>query len=536
MTTRWRIKDLIDLEYFLKSDENGGNESARKAQVQQDRDIYLRHIEPVLETGRTLSRRSVIRLWLKQRRVTEKEVLGSDTTLPGEAFLEIHRLLLYVFAILGYLIGAGLAFSFLIYSGTRPLNVSIYLGAFIIVQILVLLLLVGFSLVRWVNRSVVRTSLLYSLVSGLLVKLLLKFKSEALKKLSGTQRDSIQLAIGLAQGKKRVYGSLFYWPVFILSQVFGVGFNLGVLSATLLRVLGTDIAFGWQSTVQLSTQVVYDLVKLIAVPWSWSMPSEMAYPSLAQIEGSRIVLKDGIYNLATQDLVSWWPFLCLAVLFYGLLPRITLLIVGLIAQNRALGKQEFNHSTCDQLMHRMETPRVSTEGRPPGAEREKHTAVDDAQPLKDSAIIEEDAVADKSVIALVPDDIFEEFSDDELNTVIHKTMGYHVQEKIRIGQEYQADRAVLDELSQKDWSDVLPNVLILQEAWQPPIQETLSFILYLRKALGENSRIEVGLIGKPGPDTIFTPVKQEDWDIWNKKIKIMGDPYLRLERLVAHER
>ncbi|MBL7176109.1 MAG: DUF2868 domain-containing protein [Desulfobacteraceae bacterium] len=536
MKTRWRIKDLIDLEYFLKSDENGGDESARKAQVQQDRDIYLRYIEPIMKTGETLSRRSIIRLWLKQRRVTEKEVLGDDTILPGEAFQEIHRLLLYVFVILGYLIGAGLAFSFLIYAGTRPLNVSIYLGAFIIVQILVLLLLVGFSLVRWVNRSVVRTSLLYSLVSGLLVKLLLKFKSAALKNLSGTQRDSIRLAIGLAQGKKRVYGSLFYWPVFILSQVFGVGFNLGVLSATLLRVLGTDIAFGWQSTVQLSTQVVFDLVKLIAVPWSWFIPSEMAYPSLAQIEGSRIVLKDGIYHLATQDLVSWWPFLCLAVLFYGLLPRITLLIGGFITQNRVLCKQEFNQSACDQLMHRMETPRVSTEGRPTGAEREKYTAVDDAQHLKDNAIIQEDAVTDNNVIALVPDDIYEGFSDDELNTVIYKTMGYHVQEKIRIGEEYQADRAVLDELSQKDWSDVLPNVLILQEAWQPPIQETLSFIQDLRKALGENSRIEVGLIGKPGPDTIFTPVKEEDWNIWNKKIKIMGDPYIRLERLVAHER
>jgi hypothetical protein len=353
MKTRWRINDLIDLEYFLKSDENSGDESARKAQVQQDRDIYLSHIEPIIKTGGRLSRRSIIGLWLKQRRVAEKEALGSDTILPGEAFQEIHRLFLYAFAILGYFTGVGLAFSFLIYSGTRPLNVSIYVGTFIIIQILLLLLLVGFSLVRWVNRSVVRTSLLYSLVSGLLVKLLVKVKSEALKKLSGKRRGSIQLAIGLAQGKKRIYGSLFYWPVFILSQVFGIGFNLGVLSATLLRVLGTDIAFGWQSTVQLSTHMVYDLVKIIAVPWSWFVPSDVAYPSLAEIEGSRIVLKDGIYHLATQDLVSWWPFLCLAVLFYGLLPRITLLIVGLIAQNRVLGKQEFTHSACDQLMHRM---------------------------------------------------------------------------------------------------------------------------------------------------------------------------------------
>ncbi|GBC60609.1 DUF2868 domain-containing protein [Desulfonema ishimotonii] len=78
----------------------------------------------------------------------------------------------------------------------------------------------------------------------------------------------------------------------------------------------------------------------------------------------------------------------------------------------------------------------------------------------------------------------------------------------------------------------MPNVLILQEAWQPPIRETLTFIQALRKILGEQSRIEVGLIGKPGPDTIFTPVKEENWNIWTQKLNTMGDPWLRLERLV----
>ena len=35
-----------------------------------------------------------------------------------------------------------------------------------------------------------------------------------------------------------------------------------------------------------------------------------------------MVLKEGIYHLTTPDLVSWWPFLLLAVCFYGFLPRI----------------------------------------------------------------------------------------------------------------------------------------------------------------------------------------------------------------------
>ncbi|MBW1718378.1 MAG: DUF2868 domain-containing protein [Deltaproteobacteria bacterium] len=121
--------------------------------------------------------------------------------------------------------------------------------------------------------------------------------------------------MGLVKGKRQVYGSLFYWPVFMLAQIFMIGFNLGVLAATLLKVTGADIAFGWQSTVQVSTEWVFELVRAVALPWSWFVPAEIAYPSLSRITGSHMVLKDGIYSLATEDLVSWWPFLCLAVFF-----------------------------------------------------------------------------------------------------------------------------------------------------------------------------------------------------------------------------
>jgi len=534
MKTKWRIKDLIDLEYFFHRDENNGDESDGEAMVQRDRDIYLKHIEPLVNKEGSLSRRSIIRLWLKHRRIAKKEALGTDTILPGDAFQEIHGLFRYAFAIMGIFIGSGMAFSFLSYGGDDPLNVSIYVGVLIFMQILLLLLVLGISTVRMVSRSFSRSSILYSLVRELLVKLIWKLERRAMRSLWGTQRNSLQAAIGLAKGKKKVYGSIFFWPVFFLAQVFGVGFNLGVLSATLLRVLGSDIAFGWQSTVQLSSRVVYDLVKLMALPWSWFIPAEIAHPSLTQIEGSRIVLKDGIYHLATQDLVSWWPFLCLGVLFYGLLPRVVMLVAGLFAQNRALSKQDFNHSACDRLMQRMKTPLVITKGGSVATAREIHP-VDHVQSLETRGAFQGDNIPQNRLMALVPDDIYEDCPDHELNGLIFKTFGYGVEEKIRIGKDYEEDKALLDRISRKQWGDVVPAILILQEAWQPPIEETLKFIQDLRKALGESARIEVALIGKPEPESIFTPVKEDDWITWKKRLNIMGDPFLGIERLVADE-
>jgi hypothetical protein len=78
-------------------------------------------------------------------------------------------------------------------------------------------------------------------------------------------------------------------------------------------------------------------------------------------------------------------------------------------------------------------------------------------------------------------------------------------------------------------------VLVLQEAWQPPILENLNFLKQLRHRLGERTGIVVGLIGKPGPDTLFTAPGDTDVRVWKHRVDALGDPYLEVERLVSHD-
>jgi hypothetical protein len=237
--------------------------------------------------------------------------------------------------------------------------------------------------------------------------------------------------------------------------------------------------------------------------------------------------------MATQDLVSWWPFLCLAVLFYGLLPRLMLLVAGIFTQNRALNGQDFNHSDCNRLIRRMKTPRVITKGHPMASANEVHSREAGVQSMENMDVPQ--GSHSNHVIALIPDDIYEDFLDKEFNGLILTTLGYEVQEKIRIGKDYETDKVLLDRLSQKQWGELVPAILILQEAWQPPIEETLKFIRNLRRTVGENASIEVALIGRPESESIFTPVKEEDWNTWKKRLTTMGDPFLGMERLVADE-
>ena len=75
-------------------------------------------------------------------------------------------------------------------------------------------------------------------------------------------------------------------------------------------------------------------------------------------------------------------------------------------------------------------------------------------------------------------------------------------------------------------------LLILQEAWQPPIQEILRFLRELRLHCDEETHIIVALVGKPDPDTLFTRVTKTDLSIWQQKTATLLDPCLQVSPLV----
>ena len=538
MQTDWQIKDLIDLEYFFEQD----NREDDKNLMRRDREIYLSTIRlsarPAIHKN-TLSSESltdntprlIIKAWLEQRRKIEEKSRGIDLILPGDAFTELRRLFMNLALLIAFFSGAGLCFSLLAYKGSEPLNVSVFLGVLIVAQMgLIIILLSGFCL-RKQSRLFTNTSFVYGLLSRLIIKSARWFREKTMRKLNAEQRGQVRATIGIAHRQRTIYGSVFFWPFFIIGQTVGVGFNLGVLAAAFLRILSADLAFGWQSTIQISAQAVFKAVKLIALPWSWFMPAGIAHPTIEQIEGSHMVLKDGIYHLATLNLVSWWPFLCMAVCVYGLLPRIVLLISGIAIQKRRLRLLTFDHTDCDRLMQRLMTPVLETGGNtePPDSDnplfQQGYTAGITSASEPDDP---NDKRATNRVIALIPDDFFEAVADKELRFNIKNRFGYDLGVKFEVEADVTADLAVLERLAATDGA---AKIMLLQEAWQPPIRETLLFIRKIREIAGAKAKIIVALIGKPVPGTVFTPVKPEDYKIWEQKISRIGDPYLRLEKL-----
>ncbi len=479
----------------------------------RDRDIY-QQIEALCPDSDAVRRSScLLRHWLELRRQTAS---GMDREpLPGQVFAELIRISSWLLFAAALVSGWGLVFSFLTYSGKAPINVATFLALFVGSQLLFLVLLL-FFLAAGRLKSRPPLPLTYSLVQRGLLALLKKLGRRLFS--SKSYRWLEQLS-GNIYAYGDLYGLLFMIPIFLLVQLSAIGFNIGVEAALIFKVMTTDLAFGWQTTLQAGAEAVARLVKLIALPWSWLLPAGVGYPDLTQIEGSHIILKEGIRHLSSTALTSWWPFLCLSVAVYGLLPRLLLYGGGRIAANRLLKTFPFGSAAHHQLLQRMQTPILTT------SEQEKH-----AQPAAESREEEkppepETGPTASRALLLVPEELREEYPVDILRAHIGRQTGYRELE-VHFFDPYDEQVSSSEASLPTVLADSLEPVLILQEAWQPPINEFLHFLGRLRKTLANKALMTVFLIGKPEPDAPLTPPRSQDRAVWMNKISALGDPRL----------
>lgn len=592
MKKKWTIGDVIDLEYFLGQDNKIQDE---KILENRDRRLYLEKIKPLLfpdnmedpmerQMDKTMGmdkafQKTLIRLWLF---FMEKDL----AILPGRIFdggLKVLRGMLF-----GAGIFTGLVFclSLFSYTGSFPLNVSYFFGIILIPQTLLLLFTLAGLFLMTVRRNQGSGFGIYPILAIVVEKTMAKLFHKTLARLSREKQDALTTALGGLRRSGSAHGHLFLWPLFVLMQLFGVGFNLGALGATLGRIAFFDTAFGWQSTLNLSYGFVYRAVSVLALPWSWAFPEGVGFPSLEQIQGTRLILKDGIYNLTTGDLVSWWPFLCFSIVVYALLPRLVLLALGAVAHKRSLNIHSFDTWETKKLVNRLVTPIVTTESgplHPPGKEipGEKFEELPEIQ-TEDSAgnmleiqsqILPEnlaDTQVENSVdklaatlpenpiesqvvnsaknpakglvnnsrtqaksenyLALVHDDIHDDLfngcDQDAFKKMIYHRFNCHVGTILRIGVDFNAE---IKEITTH--GNCVAGIFMLQEAWLPPIRENLKFIKNIRTS-AKKIPLVVVLIGKPGLDTLFTGVDTQDKKIWTMKINGLADPFTHVENLV----
>ncbi len=521
MKCNWQISDILDLEFFFHQDQEKNEKELQK----RDRAIALRACESSVGNDNLISEDYLLRSWLQGRR----RQYGDQVRLPGQIFTELLGICGCLFLIGGFLVGGGMAWSFLAYAGITPVNASMYIVLFVVSQV-ILLGLIPFSFFAAKLRGHQWLPFTSTLLRRGIIWLSARIGRGSL---SGESRQWFAALSGQLRRQKKVYGSLFMLPFFRIIQLLGIGFNLGVLAATLLKVTTTDIAFGWQSTLAQSAGTVYNLVQIIALPWSWLLPAGTGHPDLDQIEGSHLILKEGIYYLSSDALVSWWPFLCMAVLVYGLLPRVFLLFFASLAKRTILTRLCLDSGLHQQVIRRMRTPAIATE-----AEADHDRSVSFLQsrsvPMVETNVAVEPAAFTRTeqALALIPEELYDDCQSEVFIELIRGCAGREPGKCLMLEDELEIDLLVENIKNELGSNE---SILFLQEAWQPPIEEFFAFLRQLRSQIGEKVLITVCLIGRPVRETIFTPVREHEYGVWKQKLTGMGDPWLQCICLVECE-
>lgn len=523
MNTNWNYQDIIDLEYLLLLDGDSSNEELKK----RDREIFLALVDYGGETAQgveTDNAPALVKQWLDARRKQS----APSTVLPGSYAAEAHALLRIALILLGLFSGGAAGLAFLAYSGSTPVNVLNFLVLFVFSQLLMTLLLLsrGAFGKLGVKSAGLSRSLSFRLVATAVARLggwLLR-RSEL--ELDGQKRLAMQAVLGRTRAAGTVYAGIFSWPLFLVIQLFGICFNLGLLATTLLKITVSDVAFGWQSTLQFSSQSLHQFVSWLALPWSWLIAPPSGHPGLHEIEGSRIILKEGIEHLQTPDLVSWWPFLLLCVLVYGLLTRILFYGWGKYAANRAQQKLKFDTPALRQVVRRMQTPLVTTQATPEPAATTRLAE----PPPEEGEPARPEQYALRPLSLLLPEELHEACDTVQLQALL-RLEGFDIADTYCFMADYEADQQLVARFSRKNWQESA-GITIIQEAWMPPLVSFLCYLKEIRNAVG-TLPIMIRLTGKPDGKSLFTPVADElNLKVWQQKIDSLGDPYLEVRPLI----
>jgi hypothetical protein len=476
------LGDHLDLEWFLEKDR----ETDPLKTLERDRGLGLQAIAaavPVEAFGA---------YWLARRRQ------GEAGTLPSRRLDQVLLICRWALACLGALAGISLVRGLLLYSGSDPVNVSVFFLLTIFPQ--ALLCLVSAALLAFRGRA------------GLRIPLRPVFELALLRPGQFSGQSGFVRALLLGRG---LPARLLAWDCVRALHLGGLCVAAGSLGAFLTSVAVTDLAFGWQSTLRVGAEGMRALVSLLALPWSWLPPQWGLVPNLAQIEGSRIVLKDGIAALASADLAAWWPFLAMCLLLYALLPRLVLVSLAHLCLRRLEGGV---HPDLARIADRMRTPLVGVgeAGEPAHAPLPVETTRGgrEGHPAETGG-----ASALAGCVLLLPPELAGRVREEALSGLTLRVFGYPPTRVVPVELEEAEIGRVLDECSDLSWAGGYQRFAVLVEAWQPPIHESLRALKRLGEEGGAPRSLALILAGRPAAGNWLTSPAQAEREAWTEALE-----------------
>lgn len=336
---RWTLRELLNFEWLLRNEEPR-SEGA-------ERSLYRREVREKIsdEKDASAKRRKGLLHWFRARSEAGGETFTSQ--MPAERLLSGLNLARWGLVALFFISGASLVWGMV----ERPaglLNLGTFLAAALGVQILILL--IGALILLFRRRVSATLSFLGSMAMGVVFFLT-----------RGAGRESWQ---ALVQGGQR-YQKVASWKLASIGQAGAVAFNVGLLAGLLSLFLVLDVGLYWQTTVDGEPeQTVEKIIDTIALPWSAVAPRYV--PDLEAVKAIRLRPGSGATIERGAEFGAVWPvFVLLAVVFWGLLPRLLLSALSWFSLRQSLATLEFQSPRHRELWRKMSHVErvVETEGQ-----------------------------------------------------------------------------------------------------------------------------------------------------------------------------
>lgn len=507
-----KYRDIIDAEYFFHLDRQKESEELHI----RDRNIFL-------QGGNLLGENSnaslLISMWINNQRRAYFNETDSLGTIVGKSLLTT-KIVLFT---LTFFLGISGSTAYLSYSGNTPINIFAFLLIFIGTQFFfiaittILQILAHFSYRQDAKTTSLLTRYIFQKTTSFFTRSLLPHLSAEHRLIFTHNLGSIQQKRGYVLHISRLLNSVH--------QSAAISFNIGLILGSLFKITTADIAFGWQSTLQLSDTWVFTMVTALSTPWRWSSHLAATTPTLEEIAGSHIVLKEGIYHLSNQNLSSWWPFLVLCLFTYGLIPRVALYCYARFLETLFLHKSPYQTADYQKLLHRMRTPIFEQKTAPNLSTHQSQT--DEQEVVTDTRASEQKTPRNqqKSIhshaVLLLPSDLSNTDIQQKIPTWLGQH-GYKINSCFTFMKNYEEDQRLADQLSQFSWKEDSA-ILIVIEAHMVPLTELFSYLQLLRTRT--HTLIEVILIGKEKDGLLASP-KESEIALWRRKITGLGDSFI----------
>lgn len=477
------FEDAVDVPMWLETD--GGTPFAER--IRRDRDIAHR-------LGDTEDAVQRVRGWWQQ--------VEGTADRPGARLDRIRQLVSAAMFMAGGATGVGVALAAFRYEGTHPVNVVTLLALLLVLPtallVMTLLLIPG----RLPGLRPFQ-DLLASVNPGALAAALYR-------RLAKPPPDFARL-FGWQPGRTTAGSRFAKWQLIYWSQLSAVAFNLAALATGAVTIAFTDLAFGWSTTLAADPALIGRIVELVAWPWHALAPS--AVPDLDLIERSQFFRLEGGAAFdadAPRVLAGWWSFTILAIVTYGLLPRLALLAVAglrLRAATRALLVED---PRVTALLDRMATPEVELGSAGPEDEPPGDTPAPAARRATPSGGTAAAVVWSTSI------------DPERARGYARERLGVDVTSVVEAGggRALDEDREALEALS----GTSAATLVIFTPAWEPPLLEFLDFLTELRSRVGDRASIVVAPVSEDRGDV--TPMER---DTWAHAIGRLTDPRLYVE-------